>query len=47
MKTYSAPSMISQGNVVESTRTSRPGTRDPKNVLIFQLEAFGSVGFQL
>ena len=47
MKAYNAPRIASEGTVTESTRTSRPGTRDPKNVFIFELEAFGSVGFQL
>jgi hypothetical protein len=47
MKTYSAPSITGKGAVTETTRTGPQGTRDPKNVFIWELDAPGSVGFQL
>ncbi len=47
MKTYNAPSITNKGTVTESTRSIGPGMRDPKNVFLIELEASGTVGFQL
>jgi hypothetical protein len=47
MKTYNAPSITEKGTVTESTRSNGRGTRDPRNMVLIELEASGTVGFQL
>ncbi len=47
MKIYNAPRITTKGIVTESTRMIHPGTRDPKNPILLELETSGSIGFQL
>jgi hypothetical protein len=47
MKTYNAPSVASKESVTESTRAVIIGHEDPKNPMLLEKTALGSVGFQL
>ena len=47
MKTYKAPSLSSKESVTEATRAVIIGHEDPKNPMLLDKTALGSVGFQL
>ena len=47
-KTYTAPVIVAQGDVVEATRLAGfPGTGDPDNPIIYRRLFAGTVGFLL
>ncbi len=47
MKAYIAPRLAAKGGVADSTRAVFIGFEDPKNPMVLQKDALGSVGFQL
>ena len=47
MKTYTKPTIIAQGSIVQHTEFGTKGTGDPANPIDGQVMAVGSTGFGL